>query len=352
MSVVEAWLFMGIDAKIAQVQAELDSMRNPTAFILKYHHEQDREIQYLVILALWRQAQQELDLELKLSLLQRFWQQYAAHTDQRVKKLLIFTVAELLKYSGEHLDRHEKNELCNRIILFSKTCDETNNSEVITALCEANLFKAEYFIDKDVFKAEYFFQRLAHLSAQLDYKKAWPYHWAIQMGRMHLLMLQKQSIDKQIKSLFDSLPKVAAQEYYVQFLTIFAELLEYVGYSVEEAQFKAQLDEIKEIINSEKFMHILNAGLASIEVADILQYLTYLFWVGKDMAQADILVQRYFQTMDISLKQILAKNERFYISDAIDLPAFHQYLATHYERFVDLQKYRHLFGVQSKRIKL
>ena len=44
MSVVEACLFMGIDAKIAQVQAELESMRNPTAFILKYHHEQDREI--------------------------------------------------------------------------------------------------------------------------------------------------------------------------------------------------------------------------------------------------------------------------------------------------------------------
>ncbi len=343
---------MGTDVKIAQIQAELESMSNPTAFILKYHHVQDSEIQYLVTLALWRQAEQELDLELKLSLLQRFWQQYAAHTDKRVQKLLIFVVAELLTYSDDYLAIHERNNLCNHIILLGKKFHETKNEEVITALCEANLFKAQYFIDKDVFKAGYFFQRLEHLSVQLNHKKAWLYHWATQLGRMRLAMLQKQPADKEIKALFDSLPKVADQEHYIQFLTIFAEFLQYVGYSVEEAQFEMRLEGIKEIINTEKFKHIINAGLACREIADILQYLTYLFWVGKDMAQADILVQRYFQTLNISLAQILAKNDRFYISDAVDLAAFHQYLAAHYESFVYLQKYRNLFGVQSKRIKL
>lgn len=335
------------EEKLLCIQQELEQSGNFNAFILKYHHIDHIEVQYLVILAYWQQIQNEQDSQHKIDLMKRFLKQHRSHKDHRIKRLLILALIFILQHSTGKIEQQE-NELYNEIIELSQCVDE-REAEISVAVIEAYWHKAQQLDDKDSFKAEYFYHRIILLSHNLQGIQHLKYYLRAQVARILLAIQQKQDVTQRVDEIFRKFPEHADKEINQYLLTLIHTFLQHIS-PEHDTGLSYKIDVLEQLIETPKFTHIINASLDSEWVGGILRYLIYLFWVDQRFERADILVQQYFRNENKPLSQILENNFQFPISDDVDLEAFNQYLSGHYEQFSHLQKYRKLFKVNHKNI--
>jgi hypothetical protein len=335
------------DQDISDIQQELEQMSNPDAFIVKYHKESNTEIQYLVILAYWRKIQEEQD---QLIQLKRFISQYHTHKDMRIKRLIMFAIASLLRYQEDELLPYLKNDLCNELIKLGQNFTEQHDADMSLALCEAYEFKVQHLDEHDVFKAEYFYHRMMRLSKNLTGMAHLHYKFAAWTAQIKLAIQQQEDVEQQVEDFFNDFPIHTKLEIYAYFLDMFQAFLGYTSFNAHDHKFQQRLDFLERLIETEKFNQIINQSAKLNGINEILQYLTYLFWVGQRFGKSDVFALQYFRVTNQPIAQLLDDNFRFYISDDIDLNLFNQYMSEHYDKFVSLQKYRTLFGVQRKSI--